>query len=100
MMCSSLQTSLYWIRKASYLSEHASKLTRLLKGMSKPKFTEWVKELILESLDHYVHKNLPLSTESFEKWVYSPNPNIDKDTYFAASLATWLSGADGPLVTP
>lgn len=33
-----------------------------------------------------------LETEDFENWGYCPNPNVNNETYLAASLATWLSG--------
>lgn len=45
---------------------------RLYVGKSQPKFTEWVKEFVLERLDATPCKNLASSLVDFEDWgIYS-----------------------------
>lgn len=50
----------------------------LFTRMYRPRFTEWMKEFILERLDTTPLKNLSPSIENFEN---IPNPNIDDELY-------------------
>lgn len=63
-----------------------------LSNFARRKFTSWVKAFIPQALDRRLQKNLNLAAENFEEWGYSPNLDVDDNTYLAAFLATWLSG--------
>lgn len=48
-------------------------------GTSRPKYIEWVKKFVLESLDD--HRVFLI--ENLEEWEYIPNPDINEETYLA-----------------
>lgn len=56
---------------------------------SQSKFTEWVKEFVLDMVNF---DRAGFFEEDFEDWGYSANPAIDGEKYLAFFLACWPNG--------